>query len=193
MNPQECVIWYSHNMNMHNKKRWYSVRYVTHVCGRVQNDLSEQTSQNSSQRRHVSAMAFKITDNSTVSSTACSDQQPENIKGPHYWLFVSGIHRWPVDSPHKGPVMSWPNYTVFRLWRYLHGTLRYHYIPELPQQLWETPELRVLHHSGAWTGEQVFLSLNKYACVFHTSLCNNCPQVYHKWSYPSMSLSKLCN
>ena len=24
---------------------------------------------------------------------------------PHYWSFVRGIHRWPVDSPHKGPVM----------------------------------------------------------------------------------------
>ena len=22
---------------------------------------------------------------------------------PHYWPFVSGIHRWPVNSPHKGP------------------------------------------------------------------------------------------
>ena len=24
---------------------------------------------------------------------------------PHYWPFVREIHRWPVDSPHKGPVM----------------------------------------------------------------------------------------
>ena len=24
---------------------------------------------------------------------------------PHYWPFVRGIHRWPVDCPHKGPVM----------------------------------------------------------------------------------------
>ena len=22
----------------------------------------------------------------------------------HYWPFVTGIHRWPVNSPHKGPV-----------------------------------------------------------------------------------------
>ena len=22
----------------------------------------------------------------------------------HYWPFVKGIHRWPVNSPHKGPV-----------------------------------------------------------------------------------------
>ena len=27
------------------------------------------------------------------------------IKALHHWPFVMGIHRWPVDSPHKGPVM----------------------------------------------------------------------------------------
>ena len=27
------------------------------------------------------------------------------FKGPHYWPFVNGIHRSPVDSIHKGPVM----------------------------------------------------------------------------------------
>ena len=39
----------------------------------------------------------------------------ENINVPHYWLFVSGSHRWPMDFPHNGPVMrktfSW--YDVF--------------------------------------------------------------------------------
>ena len=29
-----------------------------------------------------------------------------NIKALHYWPFVRGIHWWPVDSPHKGPVMQ---------------------------------------------------------------------------------------
>ena len=29
----------------------------------------------------------------------------ESIKAPQHWPFVKGIHRWPVDSPHKGPVM----------------------------------------------------------------------------------------
>ena len=33
---------------------------------------------------------------------------------PHYWFYVRGIHRWPVDSPHKGPVMrnSFPCHDV---------------------------------------------------------------------------------
>ena len=29
----------------------------------------------------------------------------ENIKATHHWPFVSGIHRWPMDSPHKGRIM----------------------------------------------------------------------------------------
>ena len=28
----------------------------------------------------------------------------ENIKAPCHWPFVRGIHRWSVNSPHKGPV-----------------------------------------------------------------------------------------
>ena len=31
------------------------------------------------------------------------EQIKENIKAPRYWPFVRGIHRWPVNSPHKGP------------------------------------------------------------------------------------------
>ena len=31
-------------------------------------------------------------------------QIKENIKALRYWPFVSGIHRCPVNSPHKGPV-----------------------------------------------------------------------------------------
>ena len=31
-------------------------------------------------------------------------QIKENIKAPRHWLCVWGIHRWPVNSPHKWPV-----------------------------------------------------------------------------------------
>ena len=37
----------------------------------------------------------------------------ENINAQHYWSFVRGIYRWPVDSPQKGPVirtLSWRQY-----------------------------------------------------------------------------------
>ena len=29
-----------------------------------------------------------------------------NIQFQHYWCFVRGIHRWSVDSPHKGPAFQ---------------------------------------------------------------------------------------
>ena len=44
----------------------------------------------------------KITVVSNVYSTFCSGADPRNIRAPGHWLFVKGIHRWPVDSPHKG-------------------------------------------------------------------------------------------
>ena len=31
-------------------------------------------------------------------------QHQRNIKAPRYWPFVRGIHQWPVNSSHKGPV-----------------------------------------------------------------------------------------
>ena len=55
-------------------------------------------------RRQMSAMASGITGKSSVCSTFCLDWQQRNIKGPCYCPFVRGIHRWPVDSSHKGPV-----------------------------------------------------------------------------------------
>ena len=58
------------------------------------------------------AMASQITDNLTV----CSSWQQQQ-KSKHYWPFVLGIHRWPVDSLHKGPVMLWwfPCYDVLKI------------------------------------------------------------------------------
>ena len=43
------------------------------------------------------------------------DQHDDVIKWkhfPHYWLFVRGSHRWPVNSPHKG---QWRGALVFSL------------------------------------------------------------------------------
>ena len=37
--------------------------------------------------------------------TVGSGDQLRNIKGLRYWTIAMWIHRWPVDSPHKGPVI----------------------------------------------------------------------------------------
>ena len=52
----------------------------------------------------MSVMASQITSLTIVYSTFIQAQIKENIKVPRHWL-CEGIHRWPVNSPHKGPVM----------------------------------------------------------------------------------------
>ena len=55
------------------------------------------------ERRQMNVKAYRITGQSSASWTVCSYwQQQRNIKGLPYCPFVRGIHRWPVDSPHKG-------------------------------------------------------------------------------------------
>ena len=54
---------------------------------------------------------------------------------PRHWLFVRGIHRWPVNSPHKGQ------------WR---GALKFSLTERLSKQSWgwwfETPSCSLWRH-----------------------------------------------
>ena len=52
----------------------------------------------------MSAMTSQITGNTIVCSTVCSgaDQRKHQSSAP--LALVRRIHRWPVNSPHKGPV-----------------------------------------------------------------------------------------
>ena len=36
----------------------------------------------------------------------CNSTTKRTSKDSHYWLFVRGIHRWPVNSPHKKPIIQ---------------------------------------------------------------------------------------
>ena len=53
----------------------------------------------------TSTMASHITSISTVSSAVCSGAHQSKHQNFVSLIFVRGIHRWPVISPHKGPVM----------------------------------------------------------------------------------------
>ena len=53
----------------------------------------------------MGAMASQITGVGIVYSTVCSDADQRKHQGSASLAFVRGIHRWPVNSPHKGPVM----------------------------------------------------------------------------------------
>ena len=50
------------------------------------------------------AMASQITGVSIVCLAFCSGADQRKHQSSASLAFVRGIHRWPVDSPHKGPV-----------------------------------------------------------------------------------------
>ena len=52
----------------------------------------------------MSAMASQTTGVLIVYSTNCSDADLRKHQSSMSLAFVWGIHRWPVNSPHKGPV-----------------------------------------------------------------------------------------
>ena len=52
----------------------------------------------------MSAMASQITGVSNVWSNVCSGVDQRKHQSSASLAFVRGIHRWPMDSPHKGPV-----------------------------------------------------------------------------------------
>ena len=51
----------------------------------------------------MATMASQITSTSIVYLTVCSDPDQRKYQSSASLAFVRGIHRWPVNSPHKGP------------------------------------------------------------------------------------------
>ena len=51
----------------------------------------------------MSAVASQITSVSIVHSTVCSGEDQRKQQSSTSLAFVKGIHRWPVNSSHKGP------------------------------------------------------------------------------------------
>ena len=51
----------------------------------------------------MGAMAAQITSLTIVYSTAYSDADQRKYQSSVSLAFEQGIHRWPVNSPHKGP------------------------------------------------------------------------------------------
>ena len=60
----------------------------------------------------MTTMASQITSISIVCSTVCSGAGQRKYQSSTSLAFVRGIHRWPVDSPHKGPVTQ----KMFTIW-----------------------------------------------------------------------------
>ena len=52
----------------------------------------------------MSSMTSQITGVSIVNSAVCSGAYQRKHQSSAWLVFVRGIHRWPMNSPHKGPV-----------------------------------------------------------------------------------------
>ena len=74
------------------------------------------------------------------SSTICSCADKKKHQSPASLAFVRGIHRWPVDSPHKGPVTG----KCFIWWRHDVNSMQEDNFPQL-----RSPQ--------AWMGEMVVM------------------------------------
>ena len=90
----------------------------------------------------MSAMAFQITSLTIVYSTVYSgaDQRKHQRSTP--LAFVRGIHRWPVNSPHNGPVTrkmfhlmtsSWYDFLWWTTWGAWHVFPRWNH--DIPRSL----------------------------------------------------------
>ena len=66
----------------------------------------------------MGAIASQITSVSIVSSTVCPVTDQRKHQSSASLGFVRGIHRWPVDSPYKGPVTKkmFPFDDVIMMW-----------------------------------------------------------------------------
>ena len=52
----------------------------------------------------MNVMASQITGDTIVYSTVCSGADQRELQSSASLAFVRWIHRWPENSPHKGPV-----------------------------------------------------------------------------------------
>ena len=79
-------------------------QYKTSVFSRPLRNLQSCTRSKHYNDVIISAMAYQITDLSIVYSTVYSGEDQRKYQSFASLAFVKGIHRWPVNSPHKGPV-----------------------------------------------------------------------------------------
>ena len=105
-----------------------------------------------------------------------------NIKAPHYRPFVRGIHRWPGDSPHKGPVtqksVSCQDVIMFTSWfmlRHSHcGKVLFNCMDENLSIFW----IIVIQVYAFWHFLLVYLS--EFVSCFIQIMS---PVLYHRWVY----------
>ena len=137
----------------------------------------------------ISTIASQITSVSMVYSSVCSDADQRKHQSSASLAFVRGIHRWPVNSPHKGPVTR----TCFQLmtssWRWI-SCLHYpinarNSIPayDCPRCQWSNPERGGLTYNGNSQEVVICVQLNIVVDKYCYKIIRNRPHNHGKTKY----------
>ena len=140
------------------------------------------------------AMASQITSVSIVYSTVCSGADQRKHQSSASLAYVRGIHRWPVNSPHKGSVTRimfpfddvimfwWPCVVTWALWR-----LRSLPLDRVVNSILTTRNIPKLCMTGSFWGESTggwWFPLTKgKQCVKRFILWRHYENYQMKWTY----------
>ena len=111
----------------------------------------------------MTAMASQIMGLSIVYSTGCSGADQRKHQNPTSLAFVRGNHRWPVNSPLKGPVtqktfpcddviMQYKQVKSLEIWSLSHTNLRFNDMPSL-------------NFYTTWNGQLILCGFNRIYMV----------------------------
>ena len=74
---------------------------------------------------------------------------------PRYWLFVRGIHRWPVNSPHKGQ------------WRGFDSRLIKRFSKQSRHRWFETPSRPLWRYCNGWPGQDDVITWKRFLAFIY--------------------------
>ena len=109
-----CVVW-SVNTTKLNRQDWTDNVNIVNGSAKIHyNDVI------------VGAMASETTSLTIVYSTVYSRRRSKDRQNSASLAFVRGIHRWPMNSPHKGPAMRklFPFDDVIMIWIWIDSVCR---------------------------------------------------------------------
>ena len=129
----------------------------------------------------MNVMSSQITSLAIVYSTVYSDVDQRKHQSSASLTFVQGIHRWPVNSPHKWPVTR-KNVSIW--WRH-HDSMSCHLLP--PWILLHTGYILFPYNglnllSVGWNGRYPFTNLPiclMWFCQLHLEPLNLASSLHH--------------
>ena len=101
----------------------------------------------------MSAMAFLITSVSIVRSIVCSGADQRKHQSSASLAFMRGIHRWPLNSPHEGPVTR----KKVSIW------LRHHFSSEVRKERWNAWQTKLIN---TMCGHYFSKTTSHHWCIF---------------------------